>query len=223
MGRIPIRARIALAMFGLTVALLVAMSFAVFAALRVHLEENLDDALRLRAAANRQLVDLGQSPPVLNAGADPGTERAEGDAVLRLYTPEGTLAADASPVVPGSGDEARLVRAATSERRRQTATARPEGVQAFRISADPLIVDGRVVGVLVTGTERSVVDEALSALRVIFFVAVPLTAAAAGMGGYAIARRSLAPVRNITTVARDIAAGDLSRRVGAVNTQDEVG
>lgn len=72
---------------------------------------------------------------------------------------------------------------------------------------------------------RSLADqqELLEDTRVGFLLAIPLGLLLAWMGGYALARRSLAPVSAMTTRAAAISATSLHERLPAGNPRDELG
>lgn len=220
---LSIRTRIALAIFGTAVALLVTMSLAVYLSFARTLEENLDDTLRLRAAANLRLVDAGTSPPTLRPGPDPGDERAEGDAVLRLYATDGRLLSDGSPATPITPAEDEAVASAAASGQEVSRNLRLSGREGVRIRVTTVQGEPLPVAVLVTGLERSPVTEPLTQLRLIFFLSVPATAAAMALAAFLIARLALRPVARITDAAREIAAGDLARRLPPAGARDEVG
>ncbi|HWP43555.1 MAG TPA: ATP-binding protein, partial [Blastocatellia bacterium] len=67
------------------------------------------------------------------------------------------------------------------------------------------------------------VEEELESLREIFYYVVPVALAMAGMGGWLLARKGLAPVVAMSERAREIGAGDLDRKLPVVNPRDELG
>lgn len=67
------------------------------------------------------------------------------------------------------------------------------------------------------------VEEELELLENIFFVAVPLTIILAGVGGWFLARRGLAPVVVMSERARRISAENLELRLPVANPRDELG
>jgi heavy metal sensor kinase len=67
------------------------------------------------------------------------------------------------------------------------------------------------------------VAEELMSMRRILFIAVPLALALAGLGGWFLARRSLAPVVTMSERARRIGAENLEERLPIVNPRDELG
>jgi signal transduction histidine kinase len=199
------------------------MSIAVYTAFAEGLMENLDDTIRLRAESNMQLVDSTQSPPVLRAGPDPGNERSEGEAVLRLFRPDAGILNDASPAVEPSEQETALVLQAVVADDDVWATVNLGDNEDFRALASPVRSNGAIVGVLVTGIERSQVNEPLADLRIILAIAVPATSVVLALGSFWIARSALKPVARITAAAAQITRGDLRRRIEGVDTKDEVG
>lgn len=219
----PIRAKVAIAIFGFSTGMLVVMSIAVYAAFARELQDNLNDTLRLRATSNLQLVDSTESPPILRTGPDPGSERSQGEAVLRLFGPDGRILNDASPAAETSKQEFTLVLQAVTTGNDVAGTIGLGGNEDFRALASPVRANGTIVGVLVTGIERSQVNEPLSVLRVILAIAVPVTSVVLALGSFWIARSALKPVARITATARQISRGDLRRRIEGVDTKDEVG
>lgn len=67
------------------------------------------------------------------------------------------------------------------------------------------------------------VVEELGNIRRIMFIAIPLALALAGLGGWFLARRSLAPVVAMSEHARRISAENLEERLPVVNARDELG
>jgi len=59
-------------------------------------------------------------------------------------------------------------------------------------------------------------------LRLLLFTTLPLALVAAGIGGWFMARKALAPVAEITTAAATISATNLHRRVPIGKSQDEL-
>jgi two-component system heavy metal sensor histidine kinase CusS len=66
-------------------------------------------------------------------------------------------------------------------------------------------------------------EHELNELLASLLVAGPLALAAAIVGGYVLARRALAPIDQMTRLARDITVGRLNRRIDILNRQDELG
>lgn len=78
-------------------------------------------------------------------------------------------------------------------------------------------------GVIQVAQDLGDVPLPLVSLRWALLLMSPLAVALAGLGGYALARNALAPVAEVTRLAREIEAGSLSRRLPSPRTQDEIG
>lgn len=220
---LQIRVRIALAIFAVATSLLVLMSAAVYVAFDRQLLASLDDSLRLRAESNRTFVNLAQSPPRLSITGDPGLARSEGTAVLRLYDAAGALLSDASPEAGSGPGERPVVLQAAARGTEIFKTVELDSNEPYRMLFSPLFTGGTLTGVLVTGLELSRVTDPIGILRLSLMVAVPLTSLLLGLGGYWIARRALRPVSEMTSAANQITSGDLTRRIPATVSQDELG
>jgi heavy metal sensor kinase len=81
---------------------------------------------------------------------------------------------------------------------------------------------GEVWMIRVMTVHRPMAD-ALGALRLIIFVALPVVVALLVFGGYALTRRWLKPLDLMVDEANRITADDLSRRLPVVNPRDELG
>jgi heavy metal sensor kinase len=80
-----------------------------------------------------------------------------------------------------------------------------------------------VAVVIQVARPESAVLERFRELAALLVLGVPLAAAVAGLGGYAVARRALAPVERMTEHARSITADRLSDRLPVHNPDDEMG
>lgn len=225
LGRLnlSVRGRIALSIFAVSTGMLVLMSTAVYVTFDRQLSASLDDTLRLRAESNRQLVDVTGAEPSLLVALDPGEELATGEAVLRLYDGIGEMLADASPASGTSIEEHRLVTEVLARGHSLYRSIALDNDEDYRVVADPIESGGEIVGVLVTGIERSRVAQPLAILQFILVVADVLTVAALALGSYLIARRALRPVVAMTEAAERITQGDLHERVGGAAVNDELG
>jgi len=90
---------------------------------------------------------------------------------------------------------------------------------ASRIRIEP---QGPVYLVAICQSFETVADE-LSALRQVLFVAVPLALLLAGVGGWFMARKSLAPVLAMSETAEHISANNLDQMLPVANPRDELG
>lgn len=85
------------------------------------------------------------------------------------------------------------------------------------------IASANAIYLVEVGQPLEPVEEELELLRNIFLVAVPLTIVLAGVGGWFLARRGLAPVVSMSARARRISAENLEQRLPVANPRDELG
>lgn len=76
---------------------------------------------------------------------------------------------------------------------------------------------------IVAQQSLSVINEELATLRQALLVAVPLALLLAGLGGWFLARKALAPVVAMADQARRIGAENLGERLTVANPRDELG
>src|SRR5262245_19793344 len=111
-----------------------------------------------------------------------------------------------------------------------TLTADPGGVitsaqiedMTFRVLSRRSVVGGTGVVIQVARSEGPR-NLQLRQLSLFLLLGFPIGAAAAGLGGYALARRALAPVERMADRARSITATRLSDRLPVDNPNDELG
>ena len=90
----------------------------------------------------------------------------------------------------------------------------------FRVLSRPLTVDGLQFALTGAYSMRDI-DDVLQRIRELFFVAIPLLLLVSVTGGYALARRSLAPVAAMSSRAAAISATNLHERL-PVSGSDEL-
>jgi heavy metal sensor kinase len=95
------------------------------------------------------------------------------------------------------------------------------GVPIRVLSRRSYIVD-RPVTIQVARTEATMRQE-LRELSLLFMFGLPVAVVIAGLGGYTLARRALAPIEQMTDRARTITAERLSDRLPVASPEDEMG
>ncbi len=157
-------------------------------------------ARRLRDAAQSQLgqlVGLGQN--------------------AAIFAPGGSLLAATAVSIPAA-----VKRFAQAPPSTLVLTDGSEGDRYYRLAAAP--VAGRRPGGIVVVWRGRDVDELLDKqLLLVFGLAIPLVALLGLLGGNAIVREGLRPLHRMADIASEIEAKDLSRRIGAPRTRDELG
>ncbi|MEO5922303.1 MAG: ATP-binding protein [Bryobacteraceae bacterium] len=95
--------------------------------------------------------------------------------------------------------------------------------EPWRLAAQSFSVTGAGEYEFVATASVAPVEAQLAGLRQIFFLAIPLALAAAAIGGFLLARKSLAPVVEMSQTANRISSKDLSQRIATGNPRDELG
>jgi heavy metal sensor kinase len=96
------------------------------------------------------------------------------------------------------------------------------GRHGFRVLALPLSVNGDAQTLVVLQSLRTQ-KEMMKDIRNTFLWAVPIALAVASLGGYFLARKSLAPIAAMASQASSMGAANLHRRLPVVNERDELG
>jgi len=89
-----------------------------------------------------------------------------------------------------------------------------------------VLVPARIGGVgfvIAVGQSLAAQQDALADLRQAMLITIPIALLVASIGGYLLARTSLAPVVRMTAKARAIGATNLSERIDVANRRDELG
>jgi heavy metal sensor kinase len=95
-------------------------------------------------------------------------------------------------------------------------------LSGLRVAVVPLS-SNRQRGFAAVAEPLSVIDEGLRRLRLNFFAGVPLILLLASVGGYFLARKSLAPIDLMNRQTQRITAENLSARLDVTNPRDEPG
>jgi heavy metal sensor kinase len=99
-----------------------------------------------------------------------------------------------------------------------TATQHP-----VRVYTAPVVEEEKIVGVVQVAQNLNNIRQTLNQLLTNLLIGGPLLIVWAGVGGYFLAARTLAPIDKITHMARRISAEDLSARLNLPPTDDEAG
>ncbi len=95
---------------------------------------------------------------------------------------------------------------------------------AWRVAAQRVkVVPTEPPYLIVVSQSLENITEELRLLRQVFYLAVPLALGLAGISGWLLARKSLAPVAAMSEHARRISAENLDERLPVVNSRDELG
>lgn len=94
--------------------------------------------------------------------------------------------------------------------------------ERWRTIAAPVTIGGQNLVLRVSRSEERVREE-LSEVLIVLALGLPLVVALAGVGGYLLARRALAPIDHLASEAQRITADRLHERLKVPNERDEIG
>jgi heavy metal sensor kinase len=197
-ARLPLRARLTLWYAGVLTLVLAAYATGVFLVLRQSLVRDLDRALHDDRETAEQMLERAADGSI-GWRATPHDHDHDEDVGRRWLEVR--------------GDDGRLLYARPAEIPREPAVRR---------SSAPYVVDGLPVTLIVARSEEPLRRE-LHELLLIMALGLPVAVALAAVGGYALARRALAPVGRLADRARAITAEHLDERLPVERPGDELG
>jgi heavy metal sensor kinase len=190
------------------------------------LRDNVDASLKSVA---RAIAESTRSPSPLGPGLDETLESLFGPVLAeRFYRlldpfgrPDPRLVPRGQAQFPLSPEALR-----NAEQGRETyETLVLPGVSAapVRLLTLPVIERGRIIHFVQVAMPLESAEAARSRFLLILLGLAPLALGGAGVGGWFLARRALAPVDAMVETARKIGAEDLSRRIETTASDDELG
>lgn len=216
-----VRVRLTLWYVGAMVVVLGVYIFAVYAFVSRNASEALNQQLRqdfaLVAASLYQTPDgewmLNEAEQIDPEADLPWVQVWRGDRSRLVFS---NLEAQRRPVPESRSAAQGIVSLETDGERIRIVTQR--GELRTQLGA---VADARVV--IQVGRSESPMQEQLRDLAVMLVLGLPVAVAVAGIGGYALARRALAPIERMTEHARTITAERLHDRLPVDNADDEMG
>lgn len=220
-----VRVRLALWYVGVLALVLVVFSIGVYVLLSRALHERIDDGLRslVEVAIKSLTNDLEEGQTFQSSAQSTAAELFNSQQALAIFDGSGRLLAENS-----SGDQYHqqlpdLSEIPEGEINLYTALEEDDddylrlAVRRVKLSlaSEPYII--------LAGQSLEPVEDELESLTEILFYAVPTMLLMAGLGGWFLARQSLAPVVAMSERARRIGAENLDKRLPIANPRDELG
>jgi len=151
----------------------------------------------------------------------PYDETGEGDSPwLQVWSLQGQLLYDTPEARRNPVPQSNQLAVAAKEVDRVVTV--PEVSPPYRVMSGGARIGGRPVLVQVARSEGPIAQN-LNQLIYILFLGLPGAVAIAGLGGYLLARRALAPIERMSARARSINAERLNDRLPVDNPDDELG
>ena len=209
-----VRVRLTLWYVGVMLAVLAVYASAVYTFVSDNSSQLLDE--RLHDDFDWASDMLAQTP---DGSIAPYEETGEGVSPwLQVYSLDGELLYETPEARRNPVPDSETVAAQADER----IVTVPGIIPPFRVMSGGARIGGRPVVVQVARSEGSI-NQDLRQLLYILLLGLPIAVAAAGVGGYLLARRALAPVDSMAERARMIHAERLNDRLPVDNPHDELG
>jgi len=198
-----------------------------YAAARVFYERQ-DESLRSTAetVASAYMQELEEEGSIAKANDVVLAQMVFPNRYVEVVDTEGRLVAQSSNLV---GHSLTLPATTLSEARQRSVgfvvskTIESESL-GVRVAAVPLSKNSNnPFGFAVVAESLNVIEAGLRRLRRDFFAGVPLVLLFASLGGYFLARKSLAPIALMNAQTQRIKAENLSSRLDVTNPRDELG
>jgi heavy metal sensor kinase len=188
--------------------------------LRRTADASLESLAQTVAESSRAPTREGGLAEALAALLGPGMASRFFQLLDPLGRPDPRLAPSDRPVLPLDAATLRNAR----EGRPTFQTLRLPGSHApIRVLIAPVMEGGRLVQLVQVAMSLEVVEAARTRFLLVLAGLLPLALAGAAAGGWLLAGRALAPVDAMVDTARRIGAADLSRRLVAETSDDELG
>ena len=210
----PIRWRLtlfnALAIGGI----LLVSGLALFFLLRGSLFSGLEDTVRNRAVTAAREVEAGEE-------LDSGDDELTLDGVF-IIVRDGRGRVLSRTAEPGDAEDQIWSRALESGRPQGGASGLPGDGSGY-VYAVPVDPEDGAARVVEAGKSYEAVEETLGTFAGLLALVVLVALLLSALGAYLMARAALSPVEDVVGAAREITAGDLSRRLPVANPKDEIG
>lgn len=217
MARIKtLRARFALWTSGLLLAALTLFGAFVYFSMSRGLSAALDNSLTINASQVSAGLNIDNGKLILSDSLIEAPENADlqgSGFTIRVLTPQGDL-------IQEFGRYHDLPVSFTQSFSTYTDTASETSI---RVYTQPVYDNNQLVAIVQVAQSMADIQKTLQRLLVTLLVSIPILVIVAGVSGYYLATRALAPIDQIISTARKISAEDLSARLDVPATNDEVG
>lgn len=221
-----LRGRLVLWYTGILSAMLALLGATSLMMLDHSLRQNIDDSLNSVARAIAESVRRPSFyPPSLEDTLESmlGPELAE--RFFQLLDPFGRPDPRIAPLgrrrLPLSAEALR--NAERGEATMETVELRPKADQSFRLLTWPVVRNNATVNIVQVAMSLENVEATRSRFLLVLLILAPVALAGAALGGWFLARRALSPVDAMVEAARRIEAEDLTKRIPAGSSDDELG
>lgn len=211
-----LRVRFALWTSALFLIVLVIFGIYVYGNMARGLSAAIDNSLMINASQVAAGLNIDNGKLILSDSLTEDPENADlrgRGFTIRILTPQGKLLQEFGPY---HGLPVSLIQSFSNY-------TDPASKTTVRIYNQPVYDNNQFVAIVQVAQSLDDVKDTLQKLLFTLLVSVPILVTVAGISGYFLAARALAPIDQITLTARRISAADLSTRLNIPITDDEVG
>lgn len=215
--------------FALWVGLLlfvVLVGFGVYVYFRMlhNLTSAVDDYLRLSATQAMVAVEVSNGQITFDSSLPEGVAAAnlvQRGLTIRIFDPTGHMVQSYGPFGYYPVDQ--KVLAASRGGSAGFSIIYNAAGDDIRAYTAPVFSNKQVVAIIQVAQDAGNIQDTMDSLGITLLLVIPMIVLIAGVGGYFLASRALAPIDAITRMAHRISAEDLSKRLDLPRTDDEVG
>jgi heavy metal sensor kinase len=221
-----LRGRLTLWYGGILTAMLVVLGGTAVILLDRGLRNNIDDSL---SSVARTIAESVRHPAFFPSDIEDSLQRLLGpELAARLFQLLDPFGHIDPRVVPQGRSRLPLSAKAHDNAKRgqptfETMTIGSGPTKSFRVLTLPVVRNGATVNIVQVAMSLENVEAARSRFLLVLLILAPVALAASALGGWFLARRALTPVDAMVDAARRIEAEDLSQRLPAQSSDDELG
>ena len=221
----PLRVRLTL-WYGTALALiLIIFSTVLYVMTARSLRDAVDQSLEGTAAAAVRALEERGFLPLVDEGElmSQFPELARIDKFFQIFSPSGTITIRSPNVKQHELPLSRRALEVAYSGHSLFESAQYPKEPPLRLISVPIVYRGSLLYIIQVGTTMDSVEHTLNRLLLVLLVSMPVTLAVSLAGGWFMAGRALRPVDAITLAAQRIAEGDLTQRLTAPASADEIG
>ncbi len=217
-----VRTRLAIWHVGILAVVLGSFSLGVYLVLSHTLYQRLDDNLRATATETGLSLsnDMRDSVPVATTATHALNEHIGPHQAAAIFDTEGRLIAENTALGNIRAPIPHLGPTPTAEAELYTLSENSTGPR--RVVVQGVMAGGRSYVIVVSHPFESITRD-LRVIRLVLYMSISVALLLSGLGGWFLARRSLAPIVEMMERARQISAENLAQRLPVANPRDELG
>ena len=189
------------------------------------LRDAVDQSLEETAATAVRALEERGFLPLVDEGElmSQFPELARIDKFFQIFSPSGTITIRSPNVKQHEMPLSRQALEVASSGHSLFESAKYPKEPPLRLISVPIVYRGSLLYIIQVGTTMDSVEHTLNRLLLVLLVSMPVALAVSLAGGWFMAGRALRPVDAITLAAQRIAEGDLTQRLTASASVDEIG